>query len=108
MRHIKVISVKKTLLSFKTTSNALKEQPDEHIIATMGKGQLSRNQSLVLSSSSKLTPNIMLLTTENNRLPFRESFMELSDPDEQADAVVTVEPREKQKSNEMFQNILAM
>ena len=50
----------------------------------------------------------MLLTTENNHLPFRESLMELSDPDKQADAVVTVEPGEKQKSNEMFQNILAM
>ena len=50
----------------------------------------------------------MLLTTENNCLPFKESLMELSDPDEQADDVATVEPREKQKSNEMFQNILAM
>ena len=86
----------------------MKAQPDEHIMATMGKGQLSRNQPLVLSSSSKLTPNIMLLTTENNCLPFKESLMELSDPDEQADDVATVEPREKQKSNEIFQNILAM
>ena len=34
--------------------------------------------------------------------------MELSDPDKEADAVVTVEPREKQKSNEMSQNILAI
>ena len=34
--------------------------------------------------------------------------MELSDPDEQADAVATFEPRETQKSNEMFQSILAM
>ena len=34
--------------------------------------------------------------------------MELSDPDKQADAAATFEPREKQKSNEMFQNILAM
>ena len=108
MRHIKDIFLKKPLWSFKTTSNALKAQPDEHIMATMGKGQLSRNQPLVLSSSSKLTPNIMLLTTENNCLPFKESLMELSDPDEQADDVATVEPREKQKSNEMFQNILVM
>ena len=72
------------------------------------KGKISRNKPLVLSSSSKLTPNIMLLTTENNCLPFKESLMELGDPDEQADNVATVEPREKPKSNEMFQNILAM
>ena len=51
---------------------------------------------------------MMLLTTENNYLPFKESLMELSDPDEQADDVATVKPREKQKSNEMFQNILVM
>ena len=50
----------------------------------------------------------MLSTTENYCLPFKESLMELSDPDEQADDVATVESREKQKSNEMFQNILAM
>ena len=34
--------------------------------------------------------------------------MELSAPDEQADAVATFEPREKQKSNEMFPNILVI
>ena len=34
--------------------------------------------------------------------------MELSDPDEQADAAATFEPREKQKSKEMFQNFLAI
>ena len=52
--------------------------------------------------------SILLLTTENTCLPFKESLMELSDPDKQADAVATVEPREKQKSNEMSQNILAI
>ena len=68
----------------------------------MGKRQISRNQTFVILSSSKLTPNIMLLTTENSCLLFKESLMELSDPDEQADDVATVEPRE------MFQNILVM
>ena len=34
--------------------------------------------------------------------------MELSDPDKQADAVATVEARETQKNNKMFQNFLAM
>ena len=34
--------------------------------------------------------------------------MELRDTDKQADAAATFEPREKQKRNQMFQNILAM
>ena len=66
IRHIRVISVKKTPLGFKTTSNALKEQPDEHIIATMGKQQIS--------SSSKLTPNIMLLPLRIIVYPSRKAL----------------------------------
>ena len=50
---------------------------------------------LVLSSSSTLTPNTNLLHTENNCLPFKESLMELSDPDEHTDAVATFKPREQ-------------
>ena len=34
--------------------------------------------------------------------------MELSDPDKRAEAVETFEPREKRKSNEWSQNILAI
>ena len=49
----------------------------------------------------------MLSTTENYCLPFKESLMELSDPDKRAEAEATFEPREKRKSNEMSQNILA-
>ena len=39
----------------------------------------------------------MLLATANNRLPFKESLMELIDPDDQTNDVVSFKPREKWK-----------
>ena len=60
----RVIFVKKTRWGFKTISNALTASADKRIIATMGWRQISRNQPFVLSSSSKLTPYIMLLTSD--------------------------------------------